>query len=529
VKSPIETCKHGVVALILLTMLVYAPALRNGFIWDDDDHLTANPAMTLPDGLKRIWTSLAFSRYYPLTLTTFWVQRRLWGLNPLPYHAVNIALHGVNAALLFVLLRRLNVRGAWVAAALWAVHPVNVESVAWVTELKNTQSGLFFFLTLLYFFRFEREPRQRWFELSLVCFAAALLSKPSTVMLPLVLLLIVWWRQGRLQRADVVRVWPFFALAFAMSLLTVVEQRRMITAEWAMSVTERLILAGKALWFYAAKLLWPANLTFVYPRWELDAASPAALLPLLAVVAVGLTLWQLRRREWARACLFGLGYFIIVLVPVLGFFDIFFFLYSFVADHFQYLAGLGVIALVTSGAATLLKRKYFQVGASTVAIALLGTLSWQHCAIFHDDQSLWRDTLAKNPRSFMVHNNLGMISMGQKRYEQAAEQFREALRLKADYVKARANLGCVLSELGRYEEALEQFQEAVRLAPDSADAHNNLGVALAMKGSTDEAIAHFSEALRLRPDFEDAAHNLQAALRRQKNPKKSPNARIEVK
>src|SRR6266404_541430 len=151
--SPSKRTALAITALLALSVITHWPALQNGFIWDDDDHLTANPAMTQPGGLHKIWTSLSFSRYYPLTLTTFWVQRRWWGLNPLPYHAVNIALHAANAALVFVLLRRLNVRGAWVAAALWAVHPVNVESVAWVTELKNTQSGIFFFFSLLCFLR----------------------------------------------------------------------------------------------------------------------------------------------------------------------------------------------------------------------------------------------------------------------------------------------------------------------------------------------------------------------------------------
>src|SRR5579871_1601057 len=179
---------------LLITTLVYQSVWRAGFIWDDDHHLTANPAMSARDGLRMIWSSLAVSRYYPLTLTTFWVQRQFWGLNPMPYHLFNIALHAVNGALLFFVLRQLRVPAAWLAALLWMVHPVNVESVAWITELKNTQSCCFFFLAILCYLRFDTKNQWSWYVISLLCSAAALLSKPSTVILPLALLLCIWWR-----------------------------------------------------------------------------------------------------------------------------------------------------------------------------------------------------------------------------------------------------------------------------------------------------------------------------------------------
>ena len=270
----------AMLALVVLTAVTHIPSLHNEFVWDDDDHFTRNPAMTAPDGLRQIWSSLAVSRYYPLTLTTFWTQRRLWGLNPMPYHAVNIALHATNAALLFLLLRRLNVHGAWFAAALWAVHPVNVESVAWVSELKNLQSGLFFFLCLLVWLRKQFLP-------ALILFAAALLSKPSTVVLPLIMLLIIWWQNDRVTRRELVRAMPFFVLAAAMSVLTVVEQRDAIardSAEWSLAWYERFKIAGAAIWFYAAKLLWPLNLAFVYPRW--DVRTWFWLMPLSGVIGV---------------------------------------------------------------------------------------------------------------------------------------------------------------------------------------------------------------------------------------------------
>ncbi len=319
-----------ILALGMLVLAVHAPALRNGFIWDDDDHFTENPAMTRPDGLRKIWSDLAVSRYYPLTLTNFWLQRRLWGLSPMPYHAVNIAFHAVNAVLVFLLLRRLNVRGAWVAAALWGIHPVSVESVAWVTELKNAQSGVFFFFSLLCYLRFERKGSRVWFAVAVASFAAALLSKPSTVVLPFVLLLLAWWQRGRLTKTDLWRAAPFILLSVGMSLLTIAEQRGHIERspqDWSLSLTERLIVAGKAFWFYAGKVLWPSNLAFVYERWEIHADSILSLVPLFAVIGVVAVLRIYQQHLWARVLTFGFGYYGIALLPVLGFFDIFYFRY----------------------------------------------------------------------------------------------------------------------------------------------------------------------------------------------------------
>jgi tetratricopeptide (TPR) repeat protein len=504
-------CVLAVPVLVILTFLTYLPALRNGFIWDDNDHFTENPAMTRPDGLQKIWSSLTVSRYYPLTLTSFWVQRRLWGLNPLAYHAVNIGLHALNAVLVLLLLRRLKVPGAWAAAALWAVHPVNVESVAWATELKNIQSGVFFFLSLLCFLRHERRPQGGWYAPSLVAFAAALVSKPSTVILPLILLLLAWWQRGRVQRQDLRRAAPFFALALAMSLLTIAEQHGHIERaphDWSLSLTERFTLAGKALWFYGGKVLCPVNLMFVYPRWALDADSWLSWLPLVAAVAVAIRLWQLRRHGWANASLFGLGYFVIALLPVLGFFDIYYFRYSFVGDHFQYLASIGPLALLAAGATTVLHSRRTQVTAATVAVVALGVVSWRYTHVFHDDETLWRDTLAGNPQAVIAHNNLGIIFDTEGRYKQGAEQFREALAIKPDYLEAHSNLGLALTELGRYPEAEQELRQALTIKPDFSKAHDCLGRLYYRMNQMHAAAYHFAAAVRSEPGMAEAHYNL---------------------
>jgi len=511
----------GAVLIVLLTVVAYLPALRGGFIWDDDDHLTANPAMTAPDGLRLIWSSLAVSRYYPLTLTNFWIQRRLWGLNPMPYHLVNITLHALNGVLLFLVLRRLRVAAAWLAAALWVVHPVNVESVAWITELKNTQSGVFFFLALLCFLRFEAGGQRRWYALALLWGLAAVLSKPSTVVLPLVVLLWAWWERGRWQRADMVRVAPLFGLALGMSALTVIEQHGNIvkagTTEWKLGMAERLVIGGKAVWFYAAKVFWPVQLAFVYPRWEVGARSFLSWVPLAGLIGMGVVLWIWRRQSWAGVGLFGFGFFVVALLPVLGFFDVYYFRYSFVADHFQYLASVGLIALVASVGARICERTGRlgrQIGAAAVPTILmvLGALTWRQCHVYRDEETLWRDTLTKNPNAWIAHNNLGNVLADQGNLAGAVAEYRAVLRIKPDHAKAHYNLGLALADQGKVLEAIGQYEQALRIQPELAEAHYNLGNALLRQGKAAEAIDQYGRALRIRPGLAEAHGSLGSAL-----------------
>jgi protein O-mannosyl-transferase len=502
---------------VAVTFLTYQPVWRAGFIWDDDDHLTANPSMTAPDGLRMIWSSLTVSRYYPLTLTNFWVQRRLWELNPLPYHLVNIAFHAISGFLIFLVLRRLRVPAAWWAAALWMLHPVNVESVAWVTELKNTQSGFFFFSAVLCYLRFEERGLRRWYALALLCGTCAVLSKPSTVGLPLVLLLCVWWQRGSWRRTDILRALPFFVLALGMSLLTILEQRGHIArqgeAEWSQGIAERLIVAGKGIWFYAGKILWPGHLVFVYPRWEVAANIVWAWVPLAAAVAGGLVLGMQRRHPWARAALFGTGFFLVALLPVLGFVDIFYFRYSFVADHFQYLASLGIVALAASGIVHVLDRnKLWQTLTGNVVCAMLlvtlAFLSWRQAHIYRNAETLWRDTVKKNPDAWMAHDLLGNILVEDGKNSEAIEHFEWALRLKPDYLEAHNNLGVALEQAGRFPEAIGHYEQALRLKPGNADLYYNLALVFEHSGRTQDAIASYEQALRLNPNHAEAHNNL---------------------
>ena len=500
-------------ALFALTLVVYWPVKQAGFVWDDDKHFVENHAVTAPDGLKPIWTSFVLPIYYPLTFTVFWLIYQLGGSNPLPYHVVTLALHAVNAALVLFILRRLNVRGAWIVTALWAVHPVNVESVAWATELKNTLSGAGFFASLLCFLRYERDPKPKWFVGAFLCFAAALLSKSSTVILPAVLLLFAWWQRGRVARADIVRTLPFFALSLTASFVAVGAQVREkvsegVARDWSLQLPERLIVTGKDLWFYASKIVCPANLMFIYPRWSHDARVLSEWLPLAGAVAAGFILWRFRRTGTGRAAIFALGYFVVALSPVLGFFDQYFYRYSFVADHFQYLAGIGIIALVVAAVDGIVQAVPLRLAIASAALISLGFLSRQHLPIFTDEETLWRDSVARNPRAVIAQNNLGLVLYGQLQYRRAIECFDRALQANPDSPEAHYNLGLVLTELGQYAKAATQMRYALQVAPRLARAENGLGFALAQLGQTAEAATHLRRALEVDPDCVDAHNNL---------------------
>ena len=311
--------------LVLAVILTYTPVWHAGFIWDDDAILTANPCIVGPLGLKEIWTTSA-ADICPLVITTFWVEHALWGLAPLPYHLVNVLLHAACAILLWRVLRSLRVPGAWLGAALWALHPVEVESVAWITEMKNTESGLFFLLSILFFVRWLRAKELGgrtgggWdYALSLLFAALAMASKSSTVILPVVLCLCAWWIEGRWHWRNLTRVVPIFLMSIAASAVSIWTQGLQLATvtdpQWVRTWPERLATAGDAVWFYLGKLLWPHPLITIYPRWQIDAGQWVSYLPLLAVIVM-LTIFWLKRRLWSRAYFFAFAYFIAALLPV---------------------------------------------------------------------------------------------------------------------------------------------------------------------------------------------------------------------
>src|SRR5437667_5004478 len=329
----------------MVTMLAYQPAWHGGLLWDDDANI-ATPELRSLDGLRRIWfVPRTTQQYYPLLYSSSWLQERFWADSPTGYHLVNLLLHIGCVVLVLRILRLLRIPGAELATIVFALHPVNVETVAWITERKNTLSGVFGLAATLCYLKFDGSRSRRSYALALGLFLLGLLSKTAIVTLPLALLVIFWWKRGAISwRRDVVPLIPFFFLSAAAGLMTwwveyvnIADRARTLD----LSLVDRCLIAGRAFWFQLGKVLWPSNLMFVYSRWEINAAVAWQYLFPLAVLGLLGILWSLRR--WSRAPLAGVLVYIFLLLPSLGFLNIFFFIYSFVADHWQYLACLGII------------------------------------------------------------------------------------------------------------------------------------------------------------------------------------------
>jgi protein O-mannosyl-transferase len=504
-------------ALVLAVLLVYQPAWQGGSVWDDNAHMT-RPALRSWHGLYRIWFELgATQQYYPLLHSAFWLEHKLWGDATPGYHLVNILLHAMAAVMVALLLRRLAIPGAYLAAAIFALHPVHVESVAWITELKNTLSAVFYLGAALVYLRFDQTRKTSLYWWALGLFVLGLLSKTVTATLPAALLVVFWWQRGGLSwRRDVAPLLPFLGIGAVAGLFTAWVERKLLGAEGAafdLTIIERCLIAGRAIWFYLGKLVWPAELIFIYPRWHVSQAIwwqyvfPLAALLLLAVV------WGLRR----RAPLAGLLFFVGTLLPVLGFCNVYPFIFSFVADHFQYLASLGIITLASAGAALLLERwrlwgrpaAYCLCG---IPLVILATLTWRQSRLYTDIETLYRTTIARNPDCLMAHYNLGVVLAGRGQVEAAIAQYQQALAIKPDCVDAHYNLGTVLARRGEVEAAIAQYQKALEIKPDHAEAHYNLGVNLARRGQVEAAIAHYEQALAIKPDYANAHNNLGAIL-----------------
>ena len=450
--------------LVGAVIIAYQPVWHAGFIWDDDNFLFNNPLIKQANGLYQFWFTTKAPDYFPLTSTTLWLEWRLWGTNPFGYHIVNVLLHALSAVLIWRVLARLKIPGAWLAAALFAVHPVNVESVAWITERKNTLAMLFYVTTFLFYLRFEDTNRWRWYGIALGSFVLALLSKTAVAPLPIVLLGLAWWQRDKISSRDVRLVLPFFGVAVLMGLITIwFQSHNAIGSEVvrADSLWSRLAVAGCAVWFYLYKALLPVNLIFVYPKWQIDATNLLSYVPGLLVLALA-AIFLRYRKGWGKAWLFGLGYFVVMLLPVLGFINIYFMQYSLVADHWQYFAIIGPIGLAAAGitwvAGRLGKKSVFLVPVfSVILLLILGVLTWRQTFNYSDAETLWKMTIARNPICWMAHDNLGNIFKEKGQIYEAVNQYQEAIRLNPDYAGAYYNRGIAYTKLGQYQLAIREL------------------------------------------------------------------------
>lgn len=496
--------------LVLATFVAYQPAWNGKPIWDDEAHVT-RPDLRSPHGLSLIWFKPgATQQYYPLVHSVFWIEHKIWHDAVLPYHLVNVFLHALSALLLLKILLNLQVPGAWLAAAIFALHPVQVESVAWISELKNTLSGTFVLSSALLYLRFDRTRNFVAYLVALALFLLGLMSKTVIATLPAAILVVLWWKRGRPSwKRDVAPLFPFFAVGIGAGLFTAWMERKFIGAHGAafdLSIIERCLIAGRAFWFYLFKLFWPTKLIFIYPRWNVSQTiSWQYLFPFAALLLVGV-LWLLRRR--ARAPLAGVLLFAGLLFPALGFFNVYPFRFSFVADHFQYLASIGVITLAAAGVAFACNRwrprlRAVDLFLPLALVILLGALTWRQSRLYADPIPLYQSTLNQNPDCWMAHNNLGNAFLQKGEVDEAVAHYRKVLELLPDDPYAHDNLANALLRKGETSQAVAHYRKASELRPDDAEVHNNLANALVSQGLLDEAIAQFQKTLELRSDRGD--------------------------
>jgi protein O-mannosyl-transferase len=530
------------IVLVLATIFAYRPAWNGNFVWDDDFYVTENHLLTAPDGLRRIWFSLESpSQYFPLTYTSFRIERTLWGLRPAGYHWLNILLHTANALLLWRLLVKLGVPGAWLAAGIFALHPVQVESVAWITERKNVLMGFFCLLTLLAWVRFINEPKQRriqrsrapgkqrakevpqvsninssawrFYWLALVFYVLALCSKSTACTLPAALFLILWLQKKRIDWRRGLQIAPFVVLGLAMGLMAIWWERYhqgTLGPMFAFGPLERLIVISHALWFYLSKLLWPAKLTFIYPQWTIDPANPFSYIWLVAGFALCVAIYFVRRYA-GRSVEVAAAFFVATLSPVLGFIMLYTFRYTFVADHYQYLACISPIALVSAGLVKLTNLVDYAPrllpGLGIFVLSALGILTWRQSAAYHDSETLWRTTIRRNPGCWMAENNLGNDLLERGDIDGAIAHLEKSLQLKFDLPEAHNSLTNALFRKGDPDAAIAEAHIAFNFDPNNPDTRAVLGMALMTKGQLDEAIAQLSKSVELFPNYTRAYYS----------------------
>lgn len=502
----------------LAAWVIYGPVIHGGWLWDDAAELSQNPEVTAQGGLAKIWLEPSHADYFPLKSTVQWIAWRMWGDHPAGYHGLNIALHVLSGLLVWRLFARLRIPLAWLGGLIFVVHPLAVESVAWIAELKNTLALPPLLLAFCAYLDFEESGRRTRYAAALAWFLASLLCKTSGVMLPVVLLLYHGWKPGRLTGRNLRALAPFFAVSLVLGLVTIHFQHTRAITTTPVPIggpMERVAIAGLAAVFYAGKFLAPLRLVPIYPQWRLDPPAWADFLPWVGLIALGVIAWR-GRASWGRHALFGMGAFIVLAAPVLGLVAMSYMRYSWVADHFVYLPMIGLVGLTTGGLAALggetVGRRRVALGLGLAGCAALLALSRRHAAVFQDATSLWSYTLRHNPGSWPAHNNLGSALQGAGRHAEAITHFETAIAGDPQFASPHGNLGVSLAALGRPDEAGAHYRAALAIEPKDVAARTNFANLLTQRGRLEEAIAEYRAALQTQPTLVEARLNLANAL-----------------
>jgi cytochrome c-type biogenesis protein CcmH/NrfG len=548
-----------VVVILLASLWIYSPVFNGDWLWDDDYLITANPVVKSPDGLASFWVEPKTADYFPLTMSWLWLMWKWFGMDSTGYHVAAVLLHALGSCLVWALLRTIGLRGAWLAGLIFVVHPICVESVAWISELKNTFSLPFFLVAGCFFVRFEETRRRIFYWAALLFFLAAMLAKSSVVMFPVVMLLYIWWRRDRIVWRDIWNSAPFFLLAIILGLVTLYFQHGRAIGNEPIPIgglDSRFAIAGMAIFFYLSKILWPALLLPIYPQWNANPPELVQFLP-WSVLSGGLVVFWIRRKTWGRHALLGMGFYLIMLLPVLGFVAMSYMRVGWVADHFLYIPMIGIVALVVAvgfRASDLAGKKWRPLFGVLAALVVGGLAVWSHryAGIWDNEDKLWSYTLQHNWECWQAHNRIGAREFNRGNVDVAMDHFIEATRLRPDLAETQNNLGTAVLAKKDTKAAIRHFQEAFRLAPDIVAIQSNLarafildnqpavaaelyadlsrrypqnavflcnlGVTLFQAGEKNKAIASFRRALEIDPDLADARENLRAALEEEKNP-----------
>lgn len=547
--------------LVLAGLWIYSPAYHGDWLWDDDVLLTANPTVqsgTLAS-LVKLWLNPDGIDYFPLSYTLLWLQWPFFGQQPTGYHITTILLHITSGLLLWTLLEKMRIPGAWAAALLFTIHPACVESVAWVSETKNTLSlALFLAACIFWVAQDEAEAgrrRERFYLASLAFFLLAMFAKTSVVALPVLTLLYAWWKRGRVTMQDAVRAAPMFLISLVLGIVTIQYQHgRAIGAEKLIvgGIDSRIAVAGMAILFYLATIVLPVNLLPIYPRWDVDPPTAWQFLPWLLIGGAAWWLWTNRRETWARHTAFALGFFLLMIAPVLGFIDISYMRITWVADHFLYLPMIGPVVLIVAGVATWLETRADRERTVFTAMAggvlfFLAVNAFFSCITWMDEEHLWEHTLASNHDAWQAHNRLGAKKLAAGDIDGAHYHFRHSSRLRPDLGETKNNLAITLMRKGQVDQAIKAYEEALAASPsllqirlnlaeaygtagrfaEARDAYaqllqidpsnvvirNNYALALFKSGQKEQAAAEFRRVLQLQPDFKAAQQGLEIVLK----------------
>ena len=525
---------HVAALLLLVTVAVYLQVWSAGFVnYDDEAYVTANTHVQ--SGLTYEGTLWAFNvgyegNWHPLTWLSHMLDCQLFGPSPIGPHAVNLLLHLANTLLLLLVLNR-TTGSLWKSAfvaALFAVHPLHVESVAWVSERKDVLSTLFWFLTMWAYVRYTESPSLKRYGVVTAFFALGLMSKPTLMTLPFLLLLLDYWPLGRWSEASRRERWrlvrqklPLFAMSLTSGVLTYVAQHKggAIRTVIELPLSSRISTAIIAYVSYMAKMLWPAKLAVFYPH---PVSVPLWHILAAAVFLAAVTTLVIRSARSRPYLVVGCLWYVVVLAPMIGLIQVG---DQAIADRYTYVSLIGLFIMFAWGVpASIEAFRHKGKGESgdltcqsivrplgvlsLIAIAALAACTWRQTGYWHDSINLWTHTLAVTTENGVGHYNLGLALQRLGRTDEAIDQYEQAIRIRPDDAEALNNQGAAYGALGRIDEAIEKYKQAIGINPDYADAYNGLGAAYGQLGRSAEAMDAFKQAIRIDPDNADAHYDL---------------------